>query len=187
MSGFGVRTIVFPTDFSDCSRYAGVRAADLARHFGARLHVLHVDPPVTAPSPPARLADAAAALGPGLEVTTATAAGTPARAICAYARRVGADLVVMGTHGRTGVSRTLLGSVAEGVVRHALSPLMTIRPVEHAAVRAEGPEVPAESRCVVCAKPSADLICEPCRAVIRGEAIERKRSEERPGRVGMPR
>src|SRR5215470_10316201 len=111
MSGFDVRMLVFPTDFSDCSRHAGRRAADVARHFGARLHVLHVDPPVTAPIPWSRVAAAAAELGANLSVTTATASGIPAHAIAAYAERIGADLIVMGTHGRTGVSRAVLGSV----------------------------------------------------------------------------
>jgi nucleotide-binding universal stress UspA family protein len=187
MNVMGVRTIVFPTDFSNCARYAGVRAAELARHFGARLHVLHVTPPVTEPAPPARLAAAAAALGPGLDVTTGTTTGTPARAICAYARRIGADLIVMGTHGRTGVSRALLGSVAEGVVRHATCPVMTIRPVEQAPAKAEAPEPQARGQCVVCAKPSPDLICDPCRAAIRGEALEHKQREERAGRLGSAR
>ncbi|HEV8585855.1 MAG TPA: universal stress protein [Methylomirabilota bacterium] len=185
MSGVEVRTIVFPTDFSDCSRHAGVRAADLARRFGAHLHVLHVDPPVTTPTGAARLGSAVAALGDDLDVTTATTAGIPARAICAYARRVGADLIVMGTHGRTGISRALLGSVAEAVVRRAECPVMTIPAGE--PVRPAPAEPAAEDRCVVCGDVSADLICETCRAFIRGEALEAKRGDERAGRTGAPR
>jgi|SRR5438034_7201188 len=175
MNGFHVRTLVFPTDFSDCSRHAGDRAADIARHFGARLHVLHVDPPVTAPAPPSRLGAAAGDLGADLDVTTATTSGTPAHAICAYARRIGADLIVMGTHGRTGVSRAVLGSVAEAVVRHARCPVMTIPAVEAAPVTAEMRGSAAEGHCVVCANASPDLFCEPCRAIIRGEALESAR------------
>lgn len=187
MSGFTVRTIVFPTDFSDCSRHAGERAADVARHFGAALHVLHVDPPVTAPAPPTRVAAAAAALGSGLVVTTATVSGVPAHAICAYARKVGAELIVMGTHGRTGVSRAVLGSVAEAVVRHADCPVMTVPAAEAARVMAESAAAGTKLCCVVCAKPSPTLICEPCRARIRGEALEHKEAEERAGRVGTSR
>ena len=125
MSGFDVRTVVFPTDFSDCSRHAGRRAAGVARRFGARLHILRVDPPVSAPTPPSRLTAAAAELGADLDVTTAMTTGVPAHAICAYAERVGADLIVMGTHGRTGVSRAVVGSVAEEVVRHSRCSVMT--------------------------------------------------------------
>ena len=68
MSGFSVRTVVFPTDFSECSRRAGEQAANVARHFGARLHVIHVDPPVTAPTPVSRVATAAAELVGDLEI-----------------------------------------------------------------------------------------------------------------------
>src|SRR5215470_8271457 len=154
MSGFDVRMLVFPTDFSDCSRHAGRRAADVARHFGARLHVLHVDPPVTAPTPPSRVAAAAAELGDDLNVTAATTTGGPAHAISAYADRIGADLIVMGTHGRTGVSRALLGSVAEAVVRHSRCPVMTIPATETASARAPMAEPAINRHCVVCAKPS---------------------------------
>jgi nucleotide-binding universal stress UspA family protein len=130
MSGFDVRTVVFPTDFSDCSRHAGGRAANVARHFGARLHILRVDLPMAAPTPASRLTAAAAELGDGLDVTTAMTTGVPAHVICAYAERVGADLIVMGTHGRTGVSRAVLGSVAEEVVRHARCSVMTVPALE---------------------------------------------------------
>jgi nucleotide-binding universal stress UspA family protein len=130
VSTFRVRTIVFPTDFSECSRHAGERAADVARHFGARLHLLHVDLPAGPSTPSSRLPAAALTLGPGLDVTTATTTGVPAHAICAYARRIGADLIVIGTHGRTGVARAVLGSVAEAVVRHAACPVMTVPAAE---------------------------------------------------------
>jgi len=183
MSGFHAQTLVFPTDFSDCSRHAGARAADVARHFGARVHVLHVDLPVTAPTPPSRLAAAAADLGADLDITTATTSGVPAHAICAYAQRIGADLIVMGTHGRTGVSRAVLGSVAEAVVRHARCPVMTIPALETAPAKAQTREPATGAHCVVCATASADLICEACRGIIRGEAPRTKRAAECPVRL----
>src|SRR5215470_9804306 len=182
MSGFFVRTVVFPTDFSDCSRHAGEQAANVARHFGARLHVINVDPPVTAPTPASRVAKAAAELGSDLEMTTATTSGVPAHAICAYAQRIGADLIVMGTHGRTGVSRAVLGSVAEAVVRHSRCPVMTIPARGAPAAHAETPGAAGWGGCVVCGTPSADLMCEPCRRSIRGAAPERSRAAERTGR-----
>ncbi len=122
-----IRQILFPTDFSDASRLAGVTAADLARHFGARLHVLHVVPPVTDPtSAPAALRAAVEALGLKLAVVTAIASGVAPRQIAAYARKNAIDLIVLGTHGRTGVSRAVLGSVAEAVVRRAPCRVLTV-------------------------------------------------------------
>jgi nucleotide-binding universal stress UspA family protein len=188
MTGLRVRTLVFPTDFSDCSRHAGEQAAAIARHFGARLHVLHVDPPVTAPTPPSRVTTAAAELGAGLDVTTATTSGVPAHGICAYAQKVGADLIVMGTHGRTGVSRAVLGSVAEATVRHARCPVMTIPSPAPVTVKMEMPSSAGEVRCVVCGTSSSDLICEACRGNIRGgRALGAGRTAERPARLGSPR
>jgi len=184
MSGFSVRTVVFPTDFSDCSRHAGEQAAEVARHFGARLHVIHVDPFVGAPAPAGRVATAAAALGSDLEITTATTTGVPAHAICAYAQRIGADLIVMGTHGRTGVSRAVLGSVAEAVVRHSRCPVMTIPAHVVPVATTETPGAAGWGGCVVCGKPSADLMCEPCRRTIRGAASEPSRAAETSGRPG---
>jgi nucleotide-binding universal stress UspA family protein len=188
------REILFPTDFSPASAAAGRTAADLARRFGARLHVLHVVPPVTDPSPaPAALGAAVAELGAGLAVVSEVASGFPARKIVEYARRKGIDLIVLGTHGRTGFSLALLGSVAEAVVRRAPCRVLTVPAVpaeaREAAVPAEGEEAAVVGRCLVCAAPSPDLICEPCRVRIRGEALERKRQEERAGRppgLGAP-
>lgn len=182
----GIRHILFPTDFSEASRRAGEFAAALARQCGARLSVVYVVPPVTDPSPSRGLAAFATEVAPGLPVETEVLSGVPARQILAYARRRGVDLIVMGTHGRTGVSRTLLGSVAEAVVRRAPCPVLTVpaAPAGRAPAEVtEAAEEPGEvSACIVCRKPSPDLICETCRARIRGEALERKLREERPGR-----
>ena len=180
------RDVLFATDFSEASRLAGRTAAELARQFGARLHVLHVVPPVTDPTPaPEALQAAAAELGAGLSVVTAIASGRTASQIVDYARRHAVDLIVLGTHGRTGVSRAILGSVAEAVMRRASCRVLT---VPAASASAAGAPVVVEdvvetTSCAVCARPSqGDLICEACRARIRGEALEHKRGEERPGR-----
>jgi nucleotide-binding universal stress UspA family protein len=184
VSGPAVRTILFATDFSAVSRTAGHTAADFARHFSARLHVLHVVPPAfEVETSRAALAEAVAALGPILAPTVKTVAGLAAREIVAYAGAHGVDLIVMGTHGRTGVSHALLGSVAEAVVRRARCPVLTVPAGAGADRLTTEIPVPAPQRCVVCALPSPDLICEHCRAVIRGEALEHKRGEERAGRV----
>ncbi len=56
-----------------------------------------------------------------------TVDGSPAKAVCEFAEQVNADLIVIGTHGRTGVSHLLIGSVAENVVRHAPCAVLTVR------------------------------------------------------------
>ena len=183
LARFTIRQILFPTDFSEASAVAGRAAADLARQLGARLHVLHVVPPVTDPTPaPKALRAVVDSLGPGLFVVSEVASGLAARQIVAYAHRTGIDLIVVGTHGRTGVSHVLLGSVAEAVVRRARCLVLTV-PGRIAPAEVASPEA-AEvgTRCIVCAGPSPDLICEPCRTRIRGEALERKLQDERAGR-----
>ena len=181
-----IRDVLFATDFSDASRLAGQTAAEVARHFGARLHVLHVVPPVTDPTAaPASLCAAAAELEKGLSIVTAIATGRVARQIVDYARRNSIDLIVVGTHGRTGVSHALLGSVAEAVTRRARCRVLTVP-----AMLAGTPAAPAviddveeRTSCKVCGVETQDeLICEACRARIRGEALNRKRGEERAGR-----
>ena len=177
-----IREILFPTDFSAASAAAGRTAADFARHFGAGLHVLHVVPSgFDVKVPRAALEDAVAALGAGLTVTQLVESGVAAPAIVAYARAHRIDLIVMGTHGRTGFSHVLLGSVAEAVVRRAPCRVLTVpaAPLSPAAP-AEIPQPPGH--CIVCAEPSTDLVCSLCRARIRGEALERKWHEERAAR-----
>jgi universal stress protein A len=182
-SALTVRDVLFATDFSEASRPAGQTAAALARHFGARLHVLHVVPPVTDPTPaPEALRAVVADLEAGLSVVTAVASGRVAPQIVDYARRNSVDLVVLGTHGRTGVSRALLGSVAEAVIRRARCRVLTV-PATLPPATVPTEEVEEIISCAVCGTASPDdLICEACRARIRGEALERKRSEERGGR-----
>lgn len=181
------RNILFATDFSQPARLAGRIAVELARHFGAQLHVLHVVPPVTDPTPTApALRAAVAELQAGPSIVTASANGRAASEIVKYARRNAIDLIVLGTHGRTGFSRALLGSVAEVVTRRAGCPVMTV-PAALAGtttpVMNDMDEVKEATSCAVCGVATQDdLICEPCRARIRGEALRRKRSEERAGR-----
>jgi nucleotide-binding universal stress UspA family protein len=180
------REILFATDFSEPSRLAGRTAAGLARHFDARLHVLHVVPPVTDPTPaPEALRAAAAELGAGVSVVTAVASGRVASQIVDYARRHAIELIVLGTHGRTGVSHAILGSVAEAVMRRASCRVLTVPAGLAAAPGAPiaADEVVETTSCAVCGGPTQeDLICAACRARIRGEALERKRGEERAGR-----
>ena len=175
-----IREILFPTDFSEVARQAGQTGADLARHFGARLHVLHVVGPTSDPAPASSaLRDAVEALGVSLRSVETTASGSAAREIVAYGASHRIDLIVIGTHGRTGVSRALLGSVAEAVVRRAACRVLCVPGRLEPAVLTPPP--PEAEKCVVCARPSDELICEPCRARIRGESLERKLANEHAG------
>ncbi len=183
--------ILFPTDYSPASEAAGRIARAMALEAGARLHVLHVVPPVTDPSLGAEsLTRVATSLGDGLRVETALLSGWAGRNIVDYAREKRIDLIVLGTHGRTGISHAILGSVAETVVRLAPCLVLTVPAavLEPASAPAARTSVDALLRrpCLVCSRPSDELICEGCRAKIRGEALEQKWESERPGRRGSP-
>ncbi|MBI2216878.1 MAG: universal stress protein [Candidatus Rokubacteria bacterium] len=181
-AGPPVREIVLATDFSEASEPAVQTARDYARLFGARVHLLHV-----ASSEEGNLAPLLAGLAdtftPTATVVRTIPGGVPAREIVKYARDHAIDLIIMGTHGRTGMSRALLGSVAERVVRTAPCPVLTVAGTVRTTPMRWDEAPDAEPRqCLVCARTSEDLICEPCRAHIRGELLERKRRDERAGR-----
>jgi nucleotide-binding universal stress UspA family protein len=176
-----VREIMVATDFSEASDAAVRVAHAYARAFGTRLHVFHVTWPEEYGLTElfARLAQD---LGPSVPIVVASQRGDAAEEIVSYAKQRAVDLIVLGTHGRTGVTRALLGSVAERVVRTAPCPVLTVPPGGATSTEEAGPPPPAARRCVVCGKESRDLICEPCRARIRGEALYAKQREERAGR-----
>ncbi|HYD52207.1 MAG TPA: universal stress protein [Gemmatimonadaceae bacterium] len=142
------KSICCPIDFSDASRAAMEVAADLARRTGASLTLLHAYPVpgytfpdgsvVASPRMLQELADQSArhlgewrkqaeALGAPL-VNVETVVGEPAAEILTYARERKLDLLVLGTHGRTGLEHALMGSVAERVVRKARCPVLTVHP-----------------------------------------------------------
>jgi universal stress protein A len=138
-----IRRILAPTDFSDPSAAALEYAAALAQKLGARLIVTHVVEPITggdmygwaeAVSFSAemkrharrRIAALVATLSKrGIRNRGLTMEGFVAQSILEAAKSV--DLIVMGTHGRSGVSRLLIGSIAEKVVRGARCPVLTVR------------------------------------------------------------
>lgn len=135
-----VRTVLHPTDFSEYSDYAFRLACALARNYGARLVIVHVAMPPTVygdeviPWEPVDCKDQAqehlqrlAAPDPKIKVEHRLLEGEPAAEILRTAEETKADLIVMGTHGRTGVGRLLLGSVAELVVRNAPCPVVTVK------------------------------------------------------------
>ncbi len=139
--------IVVPTDFSACAEEAWTLAGRLADAFGAELVLLHVlvEGPLFHEGPfnmdKARKVYEAArkwaeesleqwggtAREKGLKVRWVLRTGVPYREIVALATDERADLVLMGTHGRGGIDRALLGSVADRVVRLAPCPVLTVR------------------------------------------------------------
>lgn len=145
-----INKILVPVDFSPCSEAALSYACFFAGKFGAAVHLLHVWeapaflPPETIVGSPetgqtlAALAHqqafesinamARTARERGFEIAGQEVAfGAPARTIVSHAEENGHDLIVMGTHGRTGLMHVLLGSVAEKVVNFAKCPVLTVR------------------------------------------------------------
>ena len=145
-----LRKILLPTDFSECGNYALSYATALARKFGASLICLHVIEPIvpsvgysgmTEPLPIAdisdQLEDSAERELPkfaeceecaGLEVEELIVHGEAASEIVRVAKDRGVDLIVVSSHGRTGLGRILFGSTAEAVVRHASCPVLVVKP-----------------------------------------------------------
>ncbi len=131
-----VTRILVPTDFSPTANTAFRYAAALSKTTGASLIALHVIAPVYYLEPADRASlvreartaahEAFGKLRP-VPARAMIEEGVPHDVIVAVARTVGADLVVMGTHGRSGLNRLMLGSVAENVVRHAPCPVLTVR------------------------------------------------------------
>ena len=126
-----MKRILLATDFSDSSAHALRVAASLARDLGAKIQVVHVlalhdADPVTAER---KLPDFVPADLEGLvESSKIIRATTAEHGVIHEAREQNADLIVIGTHGHTGLSHVLLGSVAERVVRLADRPVLTVRP-----------------------------------------------------------
>jgi len=141
-----MKRIMCPTDFSDAAEHAQSQAVGLARALGAELLLLHVatEAPLgnTALYTPEvrrvieserKWAEEALAArvkmlaAEGLTARSAVRSGAAWQEIVDAATEEKADLIVMGTHGRTGLDRALLGSVAERVVRAAACPVLTVR------------------------------------------------------------
>jgi nucleotide-binding universal stress UspA family protein len=177
--------ILYATDFSDGADAAAEVALRYARRLGAALHVLHVAPHGSEEEMTRLLRDRVQALT-GVSVTAVVETGSAAERIVRHAQANAIDLIVLGTHGRTGFTHALLGSVAERVARTAPCPVMTVPHATHAGRRPGAATTgamslaPEESRaCLVCHAPCSELICDACRARIRGEALERRQEEYR--------
>jgi universal stress protein A len=144
-----IRKILVPLDFSPSSDYALTYAKALAADFGASLHLLHVieDRLMTGPWPvevyigelprlreglvkeaESRMLECLKSIRErGIEATGEVLIGSPFQTIVDLAVTSATDFIVMGTHGRTGITHLLIGSVAERVIRHAPCPVLVVR------------------------------------------------------------
>ncbi|MBS0266157.1 MAG: universal stress protein [Planctomycetes bacterium] len=147
-----LKKVLLATDFSDCGQSAQDYAFEFATQFQADLHILHVivDTTLTMAGYGAAMAltpgflegieqharqsaekIASAAKQRGLKTTAVVKLGDPAQTIVDYAAGTGIDLIILGTHGRSGFVQLMLGSCAEKVVRKAPCPVLTVRPAGH--------------------------------------------------------
>jgi nucleotide-binding universal stress UspA family protein len=143
-----LKQILVPVDFSESSDKALRYAAGFAQQFRSRITLLHVIQPMVYPADfgyPPTVVDtldqavriqieerltALASQGPA-KMETLVRLGQPYFEIVAAAKDLNADLIIISTHGRTGLTHALLGSTAERVVRHAPCPVLTVRQREH--------------------------------------------------------
>jgi nucleotide-binding universal stress UspA family protein len=152
-----IRTILLPTDFSECGNYALSYAASLARTFRASIICINVIEPIvptvgySGMAEPMPIADIAEQLEDsaerelpklaeceecaGLDIEEMVVHGEAASEIVRVAKEREVDLIVIASHGRTGLGRILFGSTAESVVRHASCPVLVVKPPQ-----AESPE-----------------------------------------------
>lgn len=146
-----IKKILLPTDFSDYSAAATKYACELATKFDAELHLMHTLETHLSSTPsfgmgldlPKYIKESKAAaekamtnvLDPqwsaGRKIVHAVVEGSPKAEIIQYARKHDIDLIVLATHGRSGLAHVIMGSVAVSVVRTAPCPVLTVRPEGH--------------------------------------------------------
>ena len=143
-----IRKILAPTDFSELSLGAHRHVQEFARRFGAEVHILNVLEPIVLPGEAGMTPISSSSFDAereesalerlhqiasseeyeGIQVETWIASGRASSAINSWAVQHGADLIVIATHGRTGLGHLIFGSTAERVVREAPCPVLTVRP-----------------------------------------------------------
>lgn len=147
MKKFQIKKILVPTDFSQLSTEAFPYAEDLANQYGAEIHLVYViekNPPIliirsidqTSEDAAKKIEEDAknllnefkAKFSNNVSVKTVLVHGNDFEEITNYAEKNNIDLIVIATHGRTGLLHTLLGSVAEKVIRYAKCPVLVITP-----------------------------------------------------------
>ncbi len=146
-----IQRILLPTDFSTYSAAATKYACELAMRFDSELHILHTLEHHLSSTPafgfgldlPQFISESKAAAekklagivdsgwSAGRTVIKVVSDGSPRAEIVRYAREASIDLIVLSTHGRSGLSHVMLGSVSESVVRTAPCPVLTVRPEGH--------------------------------------------------------
>jgi nucleotide-binding universal stress UspA family protein len=134
-----IQKILYPTDFSSYSNQAYFHAISMAEKHRAALTVVFVYNPESPPPTGAKIdvrddraywraqLEQIHPLDEGIVVKHVFLEGDPASEIVRYARESGSDMIVMGTHGRTGMDRILMGSVAEKVLREARCSVMVVK------------------------------------------------------------
>jgi universal stress protein A len=139
---FKLQKILVPVDFSDCSKKALQYAIPFAKQFGAELDLLHVVEPYpavpelgplqteTLQDTRGELQDLCRMIGKAVRSRTSVRTGAPHLEIVQAAAELGADLIILSTHGHKGLTRMFLGSTAEKVVRHAPCPVLIVRQTE---------------------------------------------------------
>ncbi|RNA65056.1 universal stress protein [Prosthecochloris sp. ZM_2] len=149
-----IRKILCPVDFSDASRKSIRYAREFAQGMGASLHLLNVvEPrpmavdmslsyvPLEEDLEKAAREDLDAIVkeeaAHGLEVTSDVEIGTPSEIILDKAEELDVNLIILGSHGKTGLSRLLMGSVAESVVRRAMCPVLIVKSEEKEFIEEE--------------------------------------------------
>ncbi len=146
-----LQKILTPTDFSEFSTHAFRYGCEFAKRFDAELHLLHIidelmtlPDPLGAPVPDSQIRDMQHSAETAMQnlldddrlkgVNVAAHViqiGAPFVSILEYARENEIDMIVMGTHGRTGLAHMMIGSTAERIVRKSPCPVLTVRPEEH--------------------------------------------------------
>jgi universal stress protein A len=145
---FQLKRILVPVDFSTCSKKALAYAVPFAKQFGAEIVIAYVVQPYI-PVPEMGAVDTTAVLAQmreggkseleklhlsitdDVKIKTSLRVGHPAQEIVKAAAEIDADLILLSTHGRTGLGRAFFGSVAEHVTRYARCPVLTVREREH--------------------------------------------------------
>jgi len=138
------KTILFPTDFSTASDAALAHSETLAKQAGAKLLIVHIEEPPLAygggelyyglPEPNSarirNMLEDVKPTDPAVPFEHRLTMGDPAAEVVRIAAEDKVEMIVMGTHGRTGLTRMLMGSVAEAIVRRSPCPVLTYREID---------------------------------------------------------
>ena len=152
---FRLKKILVPVDFSDCSKKALVYATGFARQFSAELTLLHVVepyPPVpqmdwvdveSVQEAQGKLDAIRSTFGEAVAVKVILRTGEPHLEIVEAAKELGIDLIILSTHGRSGLMHVILGSTVAKVARHANCPVLIVREGEHDFIAGAEADEPA--------------------------------------------